>query len=295
MANILVTGANGQLGSELRKIGFTALDEVFFTDVAELDITSYEAVNDFVAKNEIDTIVNCAAYTAVDRAEDEREMAAMINTEAVSNLAKVAYKQDCLLVHVSTDYVFDGSGCEPYTEKSKTNPNSVYGMTKLEGEQLIERSHCMYVIIRTAWLYSTFGSNFVKTIRKCAAEKGELNVVADQVGTPTYAEDLARAIVQIIGDDCVAEKGGIYHFSNEGVCSWYDFAKEIVRLSDIKCEVHPVTTEQYPTKAKRPAYSVLDKTKIKREFEVEVPQWKDALGRCVEGMKVEGLRMNDKG
>lgn len=287
MANILVTGAAGQLGSELRRIGFTALDEVFYTDVAELDITSYEAIEKFVIEHEIDTIVNCAAYTDVDRAEDESKMAEKINKTAVSNLARVAYKQDCLLIHISTDYVFDGTGHEPYTEKSKTNPNSVYGVTKLEGEKAIYTSHCMYIIIRTAWLYSAFGNNFVKTIRKYAAERGELNVVSDQIGTPTYAGDLAQVIVRIVGDDTVVEKEGIYHFSNEGVCSWYDFAKEIVRLSDIKCEVHPVTAEQYPTKAKRPAYSVLDKTKIKKTFDIEIPDWRISLKKCIDVLSAD--------
>lgn len=282
MANILITGSNGQLGSELRKIGFTALDEVFYTDVAELDITSYEAIDRFVVENEVDTIVNCAAYTAVDKAEDEPELAAKINTEAVSNLAKVAYKHDCLLIHISTDYVFDGTVTEPMTEKVKTNPTSVYGRTKLAGEQAIVTSHCMYIIIRTAWLYSTFGNNFVKTIRRLAEERGELKVVDDQIGTPTYADDLARAIVKIMSDECVVEKEGVYHFSNEGVCSWYDFAREIVTLSGIKCEVHPVSSAEFPTKATRPAYSVLDKTKIRREFDVEVPAWQLSLKRCIE-------------
>lgn len=281
MANILITGASGQLGSEFQKVGFSILDEVFFTDVAELDITNYEAIEAFVKLHEIDTIINCAAYTAVDRAEDEPEKAALLNTVAAGNLARVAYEEDCLLIHVSTDYVFDGTADVPYTEKNKTAPQSVYGATKLAGEEAINKSHCLAIIIRTAWLYSAFGNNFVKTIRRLGMEKGELNVVVDQVGTPTYAEDLAKAIVKIIGDDGVAEKAGIYHFSNDGFCSWYDFAKEIILQSDIRCEVHPVTTEQYPTKAKRPAYSILDKTKIMREFGVEVPEWKDALARCL--------------
>lgn len=280
MANILVTGANGQLGSELRKIGFTPLDEVWFTDVTELDITSYDAVNKFVEEKEIDTIINCAAYTAVDKAEDEPELAAKINAEAVSNLAKVAYKQDCLLIHISTDYVFDGTATEPYTEKSKTCPLGVYGKTKLEGEEMIAKSHCMAIIIRTAWLYSTFGNNFVKTILRLAGERENLNVVADQIGSPTYAEDLAKAIVKIMENDERVEYAGTYHFSDAGVCSWYDFATEIVRLSGSKCQVHPVTTAEYPTKTDRPAYSVLDKSKIKSVFDVEVPEWKDSLARC---------------
>lgn len=287
MANILVTGANGQLGSELRKIGFTALDEVFFTDVAELDITSYEAVAKFVEGHDIDTIINCAAYTAVDKAEDEPELAAKINTEAVANLAKVANKQDCLLIHVSTDYVFNGMGEEPYTEKNIPCPVSVYGKTKLAGEEAIKKSGCLHIIIRTAWLYSTFGNNFVKTILRLAGERPELTVVSDQVGSPTYAEDLARAIVTIMEDDNRGMCEGIYHFSDEGVCSWYDFACEIVRISGLPCQVKPVTTAEYPTKTRRPAYSVLDKTKIKKTFGVSVPHWQESLVACMKELMAD--------
>lgn len=282
MANILVTGANGQLGSELRKIGFGAVDEVFFTDVAELDITDYAAVEKFVKDNEIDTIINCAAYTSVDKAEEEPELAAKINTEAVANLAKAAAKEDCLLIHISTDYVFDGTGIVPYTEKDKPCPVSVYGRTKLAGEQAILKSGCFHIIIRTAWLYSTFGNNFVKTMIRLAGERPEITVVSDQVGTPTYAGDLARAIVNIMRNEERIEHEGVYHFSNEGICSWYDFAKEIIRLSGKECKVIPVTTAEYPTKTKRPAYSVLDKAKIKHILGIEVPEWKEALGRMME-------------
>ena len=287
MANILVTGANGQLGSELRKIGFTALDDVFFTDVAELDITSYEAVAKFVEEHDIDTIINCAAYTAVDKAEDEPELAAKINTEAVANLAKVANKQDCLLIHVSTDYVFNGMGEKPYTEKNNPCPVSVYGKTKLAGEEAIKKSGCLHIIIRTAWLYSTFGNNFVKTILRLAGERPELTVVSDQVGSPTYAEDLARAIVTIMEDDNRGMCEGIYHFSDEGVCSWYDFACEIVRISGLPCQVKPVTTAEYPTKTRRPAYSVLDKTKIKQTFGVSVPHWQESLAACMKELMAD--------
>ena len=284
MANLLVTGADGQLGSELKKIAFSPLDEVFFTDVAELDITDKKAVEDYVSRNDIDTIVNCAAYTAVDRAEEESDRAELINVRAVENLADVAMREGCLLVHVSTDYVFDGMASEPYTEKSVVNPQTVYGCTKLAGERAIKRSGCLAIIIRTAWLYSEFGNNFVKTMLRLAEEKGELNVVSDQVGTPTYAADLAAAIVHVLADDCVAEKTGIYHFSNEGICSWYEFAQEIMRLSGEKCKVNAIATVDYPTKAHRPAYSVLDKTKIKEKFGVSVPEWKEALGRMMERM-----------
>lgn len=285
MANILVTGANGQLGSELRKIGFGIWSDVFYTDAAELDITDGKAVLEFVQEHEIDTIVNCAAYTAVDRAEEEADKAALINTVAVENLAKVAYLEDCLLIHISTDYVFDGTATEPYTEKSRTNPQSVYGLTKLAGEKAIRDAHCLYIIIRTAWLYSEFGNNFVKTMLRLAREKGELKVVADQLGSPTYAADLAKAIVEMVENGSVAEKSGIYHFSNEGVCSWYEFAREIVAQAGLKAEVEPLTTAQYPTKAKRPAYSVLDKTKIKREFGMTIADWKDSLKVCLQKLK----------
>ncbi len=284
MANILVTGADGQLGSELKKIAFSPLDEVFFTDVAELDITDKKAVEDYVSRNDIDTIVNCAAYTAVDRAEEEPDRAELINVRAVENLADVAMREGCLLVHVSTDYVFDGMASEAYTEKSVVSPQTVYGCTKLAGERAIKRSGCLAIIIRTAWLYSEFGNNFVKTMLRLAKEKGELNVVSDQVGTPTYAADLAAAIVHVLADDCVAEKTGIYHFSNEGICSWYEFAQEIMRLSGEKCKVNAIAMADYPTKAHRPAYSVLDKTKIKEKFGVSVPEWKEALGRMMKRM-----------
>lgn len=281
MANILVTGANGQLGSELRKIGFSALDEVFYTDVAELDITDYAAVEKFVKDKEIDTIINCAAYTAVDKAEEEPQLAAKINTEAVANLARAAAKEGCLLIHISTDYVFDGTGTKPYTEKDKPCPVSVYGKTKLAGEEAILKSRCFHIIIRTAWLYSSFGNNFVKTILRLAAERPEISVVSDQVGSPTYAGDLAAAIVGIMDSEERIEHEGIYHYSNEGVCSWYDFAAEIVRLSGKECRVKPVTTAEYPTKTQRPAYSVLDKSKIKKTFGIEIPEWKDALAKMM--------------
>ena len=222
-----------------------------------------------------------AAYTAVDRAEDEPGPAAEINTQAVANLAKAAQKEDCLLIHISTDYVFDGTATTPYTEKIKTCPVSVYGKTKLAGEEAIIRSGCFYIIIRTAWLYSAFGHNFVKTILRLAEERPEINVVNDQIGTPTYAEDLAKAIVKIMANDDRVEHEGIYHYSNAGVCSWYDFAVEIVRLSGLNCRVNPVTTAEYPTKTHRPAYSVLDKTKIKHTFGVEVPEWQEALRRMM--------------
>ena len=286
MANILITGANGQLGSELRKISFSPLDEVFFTDVAELDITDYTAIEKFIQVHEVDTIINCAAYTAVDRAEDEPGPAAEINTQAVANLAKAAQKGDCLLIHISTDYVFDGTATTPYTEKIKTCPVSVYGKTKLAGEEAIIRSGCFYIIIRTAWLYSAFGHNFVKTILRLAEERPEINVVNDQIGTPTYTYDLARLLVDMIE----TEKYGYYHATNEGgYISWYDFTKEIFRQAAAmghseylpeNMTVNSVTTAEYgASKAARPFNSRLDKSKLTANGFTPLPTWQDALGR----------------
>ena len=286
MANILITGANGQLGSELRKIGFSPLDEVFFTDVAELDITDYTAIEKFIQVHEVDTIINCAAYTAVDRAEDEPGPAAEINTQAVANLAKAAQKGDCLLIHISTDYVFDGTATTPYTEKIKTCPVSVYGKTKLAGEEAIIRSGCFYIIIRTAWLYSAFGHNFVKTILRLAEERPEINVVSDQIGTPTYTYDLARLLVDMIE----TEKYGYYHATNEGgYISWYDFTKEIFRQAAAmghpeylpeNMTVNSVTTAEYgASKAARPFNSRLDKSKLVENGFEPLPTWQDAVAR----------------
>ena len=269
---LLVTGSKGQLGSELPEL----LRNAIFTDVADLDITDAKAVNSFVEIHNIDTIINCAAYTAVDKAEEEIEQAELINVIGPRNLAKTGAK----IVHISTDYVFDGTNHRPYTESELPNPISVYGKTKLLGEQeILQYAECA-VIIRTAWLYSAYGNNFVKTMRKLGASKTELSVVADQVGTPTYAADLAQAIVQIL-PQLTADKSGIYHFTNEGVCSWYDFAQEIMDMSGIACQVLPIAAKAYPTKAARPYYSVLDKTKIKEAFNLQIPYWKDGLKRCL--------------
>ena len=287
MANILVTGANGQLGTELRNRGFSLLDDVFYTDVEELDITNPKAVNSFVELHDIDTIINCAAYTAVDLAEDNEEKAARINRDAVGNLAQAALRYGCLVIHLSTDYVFDGTATEPYLEKSPANPQSVYGRTKLEGEKLLKKSGCLYVIIRTAWLYSPYGHNFMKTIYRLVHEKDEIGVVNDQWGTPTYAGDLADAIIRMLDAGDLPEWEGIFHFTNEGKCTWYDFAKEIVALSGSDCQVKPLTTEEYPTKAKRPAYSVLDKAKIKNAFGLEIRDWREALKDCMVSFEKE--------
>lgn len=284
--NILITGANGQLGNEMRKIlTNNASFYTYFTDVAELDITNLDAINNFVSQNNINIIINCAAYTAVDLAEDNKELCNTINHIAVANLAQAAKTGNAKLIHISTDYVFDGTSCHPYTEDDKTCPQSVYGSTKLEGEKaLAEILPNDHIIVRTAWLYSAFGKNFVKTMLTLGTTKESLNVVADQVGTPTYAGDLANAIYTIIcAEQWVA---GTYHFSNEGVCSWYDFTKMIHKTAGItSCQVNPISTGEYPAKAARPAYSVLDKSKIKRTFSVNVPYWLDSLEKCISEIK----------
>lgn len=269
---ILVTGGNGQLGTELSKL----LPDAIFTDANELDITDENAVMEFVKSHNVDTIVNCAAYTAVDNAEDNIELATKVNVDGPKNLAKTGAK----LIHISTDYVFDGMGCKPYTPEDKTNHISVYGKTKLAGEKAVIENANIYVIIRTAWLYSPYGKNFVKTMRMLGETKESINVVCDQIGTPTYAGDLAEAIKQII-PQLKKENSGIYHFTNEGVCSWYDFSTEIMEQSKLKCRVNPVPSSAYPTKATRPFYSVLDKSKIKKVFGIEISHWKKGLEKCL--------------
>lgn len=278
--NILVTGANGQLGNEMRVVAAEQKQlAYYFTDVAELDICNEQAVEHFVAERAIDCIVNCAAYTNVNKAEEDAVLCDKLNHLAPANLARVAAKYRIGLVHVSTDYVFNGEHHVPYREDDATCPNSVYGTTKLAGEEAIRTIHPEAVIIRTAWLYSSFGDNFVKTMLRLGKEREELGVVFDQIGTPTYARDLARAIQHIIGSDVVP---GIYHYSNEGVCSWYDFTKAIFDLAGIStCCLKPLHTDEYPTPAARPHYSVLDKTKIKQTYGVEVPHWIDSLRECM--------------
>ena len=269
---VLITGAKGQLGTELSQL----LPNAVLTDVAELDITDLAAVRNFVSQNKIGAIINCAAYTAVDKAEDDIPAANMINVIGPENLAKTG----CKIVHISTDYVFDGRGYKPYTPDDETNPISVYGKTKRAGELGVLKNAPEAVIIRTAWLYSPYGNNFVKTMRRLGAERETLNVVADQVGTPTYAADLAGAIVRIL-PQITKETTGIYHYTNEGVCSWYDFATAIMAESGLKCHVNPIPTLAYPTRATRPFYSVLDKSKIKETFGIQIPHWQDALKRCL--------------
>ena len=280
MKNVLVTGANGQLGNEMRlQAEENKAFNYFFTDVTELDICDEQAVMRYVTEHQIDVIVNFAAYTAVDKAEDNVELCDRLNHLAPGYLAKAVQSRGGCLVQISTDYVFDGTAHVPYGEEQSTSPNSVYGTTKLAGEQEAMKYCPDTMVIRTAWLYSTFGNNFVKTMLRLGREKDTLGVIFDQIGTPTYARDLAAVIYVALNKGIVP---GIYHFSNEGVCSWYDFTKMIHKLAGIgTCKVRPLHTEDYPTRATRPHYSVLDKTKIKQVYEVEIPYWVDSLKDCI--------------
>ena len=277
----LITGANGQLGTELSKL----LPNAIKSDVDTLDITDTKAVDEFVKKNKIDTIINCAAYTAVDKAEDNKDLATAINFIGPYNLAKTGKK----IVHISTDYVFDGTGYKPYTPENIPHPISVYGNTKLMGERAVLSNAPISVVIRTAWLYSPYGNNFVKTMRRLGAEKESINVVADQIGTPTYAGDLAAAIVKIL-PQMNKQNSGIYHFTNMGVCSWYDFATEIMAQSKLKCVVNPINSSEYPTRATRPFYSVLDKTKIMKTFGIEINHWKKSLMKCIKELDTQNIK-----
>ena len=285
--NILVTGANGQLGTHMRLLAPSSNHRWFFTDVAELDITSAEAVNAFVDANAVSLIVNCAAYTNVDRAESEEDIALRINADAVRNLAEAMKRVDGVLVHISTDYVFGGNlNNTPCTEDEPVNPTGAYGRTKLAGEQAA--AICRHLIFRTAWLYSEYGKNFLLTMLNLTATKPELKVVFDQVGTPTYAGDLACAIFDIVENGTYVNHEGIYNFSNEGVCSWFDFAKEIARQSGhTACRISPCHSDEFPSPVKRPAYSVLDKTKVKECFGVKVPYWTDSLNKCIANLKAQ--------
>ena len=282
--NILITGCNGQLGNEMQLLQKNYPQHTFFnTDVAELDITNQLAVDDYVQRHAIDCIVNCAAYTAVDKAESNKELCTTLNTVAPAYLAASVAKRGGSIIQISTDYVFDGTHHTPYVETDTPAPDSVYGSTKLAGELGVSKFCKNYVIIRTAWLYSTFGNNFVKTMIRLGKEKEELGVIFDQIGTPTYAADLAAAIMTIIEKGIVS---GVYHYSNEGVTSWYDFTKAIHRLAGIdSCKVKPLHTSEYPTPANRPAYSVLDKTKIKQTFGLEIPHWEESLATCIRALK----------
>lgn len=283
--NILVTGSNGQLGNEIRRISANHENNFrfFFTDVAELDITDLKAVDSFIKENNIKYIINCAAYTAVDKAEDDVDLCYKINRDAVANLGLAATNNNAKVIHISTDYVYDGTANKPYVEADTVNPQSVYGKSKQEGEAELLKACADSIIIRTAWLYSIFGNNFVKTMIKLGKERETLNVVADQNGTPTNAADLAKAIVKILDfREANGFKPGIYHYSNEGATTWYDFTLAIHKEAGIDtCKVNPITTEQYPVKATRPKYSVLDKTKIKSTFNLTIPKWEESLNNCI--------------
>ena len=292
--NILVTGANGQLGNEMRIIAAGCSDRYIFTDVNQvegaettyLDITDLQAVRDIVAKNNVDAIVNCAAYTNVDKAEEDVALCTLLNSKAPENLAIAMKETDGLLVHISTDYVFGGDPYNtPCTEEKKGTPTGVYGQTKLQGEEAIVATGCKHVIIRTAWLYSEFGKNFCKTMMSLTATKPQLKVVFDQAGTPTYALDLAKAIAVVL-EKFDGSQTGIFHYSNEGVCSWYDFTKMIAEYNGTtECDVQPCHSNEFPSPVKRPAYSVLDKTKLKEVFGVKVPYWTESLKQCIANIK----------
>jgi len=281
MRKILVTGSSGQLGSEIKELSSGYSYKFYFTDKTELDIIDVNVLKKFIIQNDINTIINCAAYTAVDKAQTEKELSDKINHKAVKNLAMLCNEFGIKLIHISTDYVFNGTNFKPYTEEDKTNPQSIYGQTKLDGEKAILGYNLKNsIIIRTSWVYSYYGANFVKTMLKLGKEKESLGVIFDQVGTPTYAKDLAKTILDILPqvENNITKT---YNYSNEGVLSWYDFAKEIMKMAKIDCKINPIETYQYPTPAKRPHYSLLNKAKIKKEFNIEIPYWKDGLDDCL--------------
>ncbi len=284
MPIVLVTGKNGQLGSELQLVadrypGY----EFIFTDRLQLDIQNLEDVSRFFQHNKIDFCVNAAAYTAVDKAETDKETALLINAIAVENLAIQCVKYNCQFIHISTDYVYDGSANTPYIESHQTNPVNYYGFTKLQGELLAQQRDPTAIIIRTSWVYSSFGNNFVKTMMRLTSKRSSINVVSDQVGSPTYAADLANAILQIINETQVRGKvfGGVYHFSNDGIISWYEFAKEICNIAQNNCLINPIPSSGFPLPAPRPAYSALDKSKITRTFNLQLKHWKESLLECL--------------
>ncbi len=280
---ILVTGANGQLGRAIQASIASSSDLYAFTDIEELDITDPKATLEHIKRGEYDVVVNCAAYTNVEEAEEQTALADRINRQAVENLARASLESSATLIHISTDYVFDGKAHTPYREDAATAPIGIYGKTKLAGERLLEASGCKHIIIRTSWLYSQWGANFVLRMLKLTAQRDSLKVIFDQVGTPTYAMDLAKAIVEIVSHDQL-DKVGLYHYSNEGLCSWYDFALQICSDSGNSCTIEPIRSEEYPSKVERPHYSVLDKTKFKESFGIEIPHWKSSLQKLIELM-----------
>ena len=282
---VLITGSNGQLGSEIKELasGYENL-ECVFKDLPELDICDTKALTSCIVDENINTVINCAAYTAVDKAEEEEQIAQKVNSEGVLNLVDALKKVDGKLIHISTDYVFDGNHSQPYKETDLVSPKGVYGETKRAGELAVFNSSIDAIVIRTSWLYSAYGNNFVKTMLKLGHERDELGVIFDQVGTPTNASDLAKFCLNILSDessDNISRNGKIYHYSNEGVTSWYDFAKAIMEISNIDCNVIPIETKDYPTQAIRPLYSVLDKSKITSDFKVIIPHWRDSLANCI--------------
>jgi len=280
ITTILITGSHGQLGNEMQQAAarFPAF-RFIYTDVEDLDICDKAALDAFVKANDVNVIVNCAAYTAVDKAEDDVELCYKINAEAVRNIGEVAHQNGLKVVHVSTDYVFDGTNYMPYSEDQDVSPNTVYGKSKLAGEQALMETCEQAVILRTAWLYSSFGNNFVKTMIKLGTERDSLNVIFDQIGSPTYAADLADTILKILSHETFSP--GMYHFSDEGVCSWYDFTKTIHRIAGITCDVRPIETKDYPARTPRPHYSVLNKAKIKATYGITIPHWEESLERCM--------------
>ena len=279
--NVLVTGSSGQVGNEIKAISSDYSYNFFFTDRNNIDITSKDSIKEFCKTNNINVIINCAAYTAVDKAQSDEINADLINRKAVKKLALVSQELNIKLIHISTDYVFDGKNFKPYCEEFQTNPQSIYGKTKLDGEnEMRDINPKNSIIIRTSWIYSYYGNNFVKTMLRLGKEKEELGVIFDQVGTPTYAKDLAITILDII-PQIDNQKVEIYNYSNEGVLSWYDFAKEIMKMAKLNCKINPIETYQYPTPAKRPHFSLLNKNKIKSTFNIEIPYWKDGLDDCL--------------
>jgi len=281
MLNILILGQNGQVGNELKVLSTSYNYNFFFTDRSSVDISDFSQVKSFIENNSIDVIVNTSAYTAVDKAEDEKALADEVNHKAVENLAVLAKEFSLKLIHISTDYVFDGKNHKPYVEDDEVSPQGVYGSSKLLGEQALEKINPKNsIIIRTSWVYSSFGNNFVKTMLKLGKERDALTVIFDQVGTPTYARDLAKTILDII-PKITNNNVEIYHYSNEGVLSWYDFAKEIMKMVKLDCQISPIETKDYPTPASRPHYSLLNKAKIKEKFNLEIPYWKDSLESCL--------------
>ena len=287
--NILITGSNGQLGSEIKDLVTNYKNfNFFFMDLPELNICKSEELNTFIVDQNINTVINCAAYTAVDKAEKDEHTAQKVNSEGVLNLVNALKKVNGKLIHISTDYVFDGNHSQPYKESDPVSPVGVYGETKRAGELAVLNSSIDALVIRTSWMYSVYGNNFLKTMLKLGHDKDELGVIFDQVGTPTNASDLAKTCLDILAyskEANINSKGNLYHYSNEGVSSWYDFSKAIMELGSLDCKVRPIETKDYPTPAKRPHYSVLNKSKIKTDFNIQIPNWRDSLDKCIEKLK----------